>query len=579
MAEPPSSGAAQVLLIAGDGPAASGRADLVVRALQATPGTGVRRAGATDQVHAWLTDCRSDVVVVDLEVAGATVGALVDPLRRAARSTGLVLLPERPGEDVDRLAAELGADDVVLREELSSRHLARAVSAAVRRARASREHQVLQDRFDALTAASVESLADAGTAARFQAALLTGMNQAVVVTDPDATVVFWNPAAERLFGWSAEEAVGRPVMEVTPRVEPESQASDIAMAVRGAAWGGDEVLRRRDGSVFQALVSVAPVYDEGEELVALIGVSSDISARKQAEQRSRTLSAIVDSMADAVLTHGLDGVVLTWNPGAERLFGWSAEEAVGTHLRDLFAAEQAPGDLETGIAVVAASQVIHDLEVVGCRRDGSRVDVALTASPVLGEHGTVVAASVIARDVSERRRLQQELHHQATHDALTGLPNRALLEDRLEHTLAAASRTKAPVAALFVDIDGFKTVNDAHGHLVGDALLQELARRLTSVTRPADTVARFGGDEFVIVCDDTDEAAAQRIAQRVAETCRPEVQVGALHLQVTASIGIAVSPPLEADGGQLVRCADAALYRAKADGRDRWHVHGSTTTA
>ncbi|WP_380169549.1 diguanylate cyclase domain-containing protein [Jannaschia sp. R86511] len=569
--------AGEVLLVLGEELTRSGRAARVVDDVAGWTGAPPPvRVVAVAQLGHRLAGPGPLVVVLDLAAPGARSTALLDALRRRPATTGLVLLPPDGAADPDDPVPGLLADDVVLRDELATRHLARAVGATRRQVRAAAEHRRLQERLATVSAASALGLAEAEKGARFQAALLGGISQAVVVTDPQARVVFWNAAAERLYGWSAEEAVGRPVLEVTPRADVDAQVSDIDRAVRsGQAWGGDEVMRRRDGSEFQALVSVAPVYDEQDGLVALVGVSSDITARKQAEQRARTLSAIVESMADAVLTHDLAGVVLTWNAGAERLFGWDAEEAVGTHLRGLFAGDQAPGELEVGIGIVASGEVIREHEMQGRRRDGHRVDLTLTASPVLDERGAVVAASVIARDVSERLRLQAELHHQATHDALTGLPNRALLEDRLAQTLAAAARTGHPVGVLFVDLDDFKTVNDEHGHLVGDALLREVARRFTAVTRPADTVARFGGDEFVVVCDDTDVADAQLVAARIAEACRPVVEVGDRRLQVSASIGIAVGPPLEADGALLVRCADAALYRAKADGRACWHVYGS----
>ncbi len=676
-----------VLLVAGSGLVSSGEADHVVATVEAMPGVAsVHRAGSPIQSTELLSGRTFATVLVDLALPGVASRPVLDVLRHAADSTGLVLLagapggPGAPGRDVDRMVVELCADDVVLREELGSRHLVRAVAAASRRARTSREHALLRDRSAALAAGSTDGLvvlSDGGSvetvndvaarylgvvgrrlrglrlsrapwtfvdredrevpardcdallalagselagnghlgvrsatgvvtrvflsatpvegsqgvvlslrvsqtelaladAVRFQAGLLSGIRQAVVVTDPAADVVFWNPAAEQLYGWSAEEAIGRPVMEVTPSVDPAQQARNIAEAVgQGRAWGGDDVLRRRDGSEFQALVSVAPVYDDRRSLVALIGVSADITARKRAEQEARELSAIVESTADAVLTHDLDGVVRTWNEGARRLFGWSAEEAVGQHLGQLFAASLEPDELRFGIALVTRGEVVRDHQQVGVRHDGSEVDIALTASPILDERGDVAAASVIARDVSERRRLQQQLHHQATHDALTGLPNRVLLQDRLEHTLATSARTETPVAVLFIDLDEFKQVNDVHGHLVGDELLVEVARRLTAVTRPADTVSRFGGDEFVVVCGDTDVTAAEQIAARIEDACRPVVHAGGQPLQLRTSIGVAVTPPLEPDGALLMRCADAALYQAKAAGRARCRVYGS----
>ena len=156
------------------------------------------------------------------------------------------------------------------------------------------------------------------------------------------------------------------------------------------------------------------------------------------------------------------------------------------------------------MTMIAGGETIRDFEIVRRRRDGSLVHVSLTGSPIHGEDGRVVGVASIGRDITDRKRLEQELSRQAVHDSLTGLPNRALLADRLTQALAGAARRDAPVSVLFLDLDQFKTVNDANGHLIGDELLVKVAARLGTAIRPSDTLARFGGDEFVVVCEDAD---------------------------------------------------------------------------
>jgi diguanylate cyclase (GGDEF)-like protein len=198
--------------------------------------------------------------------------------------------------------------------------------------------------------------------------------------------------------------------------------------------------------------------------------------------------------------------------------------------------------------------------------------VSLTGSPIYGNGGKVIGIASIDRDISDRKRLEAELSRQAVHDALTGLPNRALLGDRLSQALAGAARRDAPVSVLFLDLDQFKSVNDANGHLIGDDLLVEVAKRLETAVRPSDTLARFGGDEFVIVCEDANVAEAEDIAERLAAVLKDPIEVaGSVHY-VSASIGIATSPPLEADANTLLRFADTAMYDAKARGRARSRV-------
>jgi diguanylate cyclase (GGDEF)-like protein/PAS domain S-box-containing protein len=353
-----------------------------------------------------------------------------------------------------------------------------------------------------------------------------------------------------------------------------------------------EILREAAGDA--ALVVLTGREDDGSGLAAIqLGVDdfllkSELSSRGlsravqyaveraklrndlvRAEESARVLSAIVESTGDAVYVEDLQGIITTWNRGAEELYHYTAQEMVGQHVSRL----HPHGDESAPILeAVAQGRTVWGLEVQRRTSTGRLVDVSLTVSPMYTDNGSVVGASVIARDVSDRRLLQTELEHQATHDALTGLANRSLLADRLAEALLEAEADGSHVSLLFLDLDQFKAINDAQGHLAGDRLLVEVARRLCLVVRPSDTVARIGGDEFVILCRVSDTEAAQRVALRVEnELARPlDLGGGALHL--TASIGIAVSPPLEPDAESLLRHADAAMYEAKARGRARSQV-------
>ena len=292
--------------------------------------------------------------------------------------------------------------------------------------------------------------------------------------------------------------------------------------------------------------------------------------RQRAESSARALSAIVETTADAILTKDVHGVIRTWNRGAEKLYGYRAADVVGRHVDLLH-----PWDHKESIKIlssVAVGQTVRGMETVHRTQSGDLVDVSLTVSPLVGAHGEHLGASVIARDIGERRLLEEQLRRQALFDGLTGLPNRRLLGDRLGQALADATRSARPVAVLFLDLDRFKEVNDTQGHLVGDRLLVEVSRRIRAVVRPADTVARLGGDEFVIVCQDTDLRAAERVALRITGVLGKPVEIGGRSHTVTASIGAVSSPPREPDAEALLQRADAAMYEAKARGRSRAHV-------
>jgi diguanylate cyclase (GGDEF)-like protein/PAS domain S-box-containing protein len=407
--------------------------------------------------------------------------------------------------------------------------------------------------------------------ARFQSALLAAIGQAVVVTDAQGQVIFWNPAAERMHGWPAAAALGQPALELVPAASAEQVREIAETMLEGDTWTGDFLLLRRDGTKFPAIVTDTPVFDDAGNLMAVIGVSTDISERKRAEETAQALAAIVETTGDAIFTKSIDGTILTWNRGAEQLYGYTANDAIGCHV-SLLHADEAIYEVQSILASVAAGETVRGLETIRHRRDGSRVEVSLTVSPIFDGAGSIASASVIARDVSDRCALERELVQQAMEDTLTGLPNRTLLADRLAHAVAGSGRRGTSTAVLFVDLDHFKNVNDANGHLIGDQLLVAIANRLRAAMRPADTVARFGGDEFVVVCEDADEAAAAQVATRVAETLSEPIQLAGQEFHVTASIGIAVSPPLEANGDVLLRNADAAMYDAKAHGRARYRV-------
>jgi diguanylate cyclase (GGDEF)-like protein/PAS domain S-box-containing protein len=290
----------------------------------------------------------------------------------------------------------------------------------------------------------------------------------------------------------------------------------------------------------------------------------------------QTFWALVTSTADAIFTKSVDGTILTWNRGAELLYGYGASDVIGRHV-SLLDPDETGAEVRALLKAVAAGETVQDMETVRRRRDGTVVDVLLTISPIYGESGKVISASVIGRDITERRRLEGQLARHATHDDLTGLPNRALLEDRLARALARAIRLDLPLAVLFIDVDRVTVVNATHGYLVGDQLIAEVGTRLRAIVAGGDTVGRFGGDEFVVVCEETAAGDAEQLSNHIAQALAFPVDVSGVSMSTSASIGIAVSPPLIAATDALLRYAQAAMYEAKARGRARWHAFDSAT--
>jgi diguanylate cyclase (GGDEF)-like protein/PAS domain S-box-containing protein len=282
------------------------------------------------------------------------------------------------------------------------------------------------------------------------------------------------------------------------------------------------------------------------------------------EARAR---AVTEAAVEAILTTDETGRVESVNPAAEALFGWPAADLVGQKVAMVLPSLEAP-DGPDGMGAVgwtASEQMLN-----AHRRDGAvlHVDVSLAPTSV-GERPMYI---LIARDATLRKLHEDQLTHQATHDPLTGLANRQLFDELLVRAVYRTDRSRAPAMVLYVDLDGFKDVNDAFGHQAGDRVLAETARRLEGVVRPGDVVARLGGDEFAVLCENLQATSdAARIAERVVEALRRPIPVASGVAIVTASVGVAVALPGEAAGAVVGR-ADQAMYEAKRAGKASYAV-------
>ena len=306
--------------------------------------------------------------------------------------------------------------------------------------------------------------------------------------------------------------------------------------------------------------------------------------------RARALAAageavfLTEVAHDAFISVDDQGRVTDWNPEAEAVFGWLRAEALGRPLSELVVPPRHRDLYEQHLASLvrgedgAVGLMQPRRELVALNRSGAELPVQVTVWTTGSDGSRRVCAFV--RDLSERKRFEGQLASQALHDRLTGLPNRVLLRDRVEHALARAGRRGASVALLIADIDRFKVFNESLGHDGGDRLLVAVAERLTELLRPGDTVARMGGDEFALLCEDVagyHEAAG--IASRVVGAFEKPFHVQGSDLSLTASVGVAVGALAGPAPELLLRDADVAMYRAKDAGRDRYEVFDETMLA
>jgi diguanylate cyclase (GGDEF)-like protein/PAS domain S-box-containing protein len=283
----------------------------------------------------------------------------------------------------------------------------------------------------------------------------------------------------------------------------------------------------------------------------------------------------LNSIGDAVLSTDALGNVTYLNAVAEKMTGWSREEALGKPLAKVFeiidgtTREPSPDPME--LAVQEDKTVGLAANCVLIRRDGFESPIEDCAAPIHDRSGLVIGAVIVFHDVSMSRAMAQEMSHLAQHDILTDLPNRVLLKDRVSQAIAAARRNNTPIALLFLDLDGFKHINDSLGHAVGDKLLQSVATRLVSCVRSSDTVSRQGGDEFVVLLSEIKHVADAGITARKIITALTAPHVVDQHeLHVTASIGLSTYPDDGRDTESLIKAADTAMYQAKEKGRNNY---------
>jgi diguanylate cyclase (GGDEF)-like protein/PAS domain S-box-containing protein len=335
-------------------------------------------------------------------------------------------------------------------------------------------------------------------------------------------------------------------------------------------------------SQLNLLVTVGPLILLMIALSARFATRLSSSNRRLAEasRASSQLASIVESADDAILSVEADGRIATWNDGAHAMYGVAGDDVIGERLDILFAGKKSD-DLPRLLEAVMSGNRVERHEAVHQTADGSTFNVWLTFSPIHDPAGSTIGASVIARDISDRKRLEQELAHQALHDSLTGLPNRALFHDRLRQSLHRSRRTERDAtgrhAVLFVDLDDFKVINDTLGHPTGDQLLVAVANRLRNTLRAVDTAARLGGDEFTILLENVDnESDAERAADRILDDLRRPFELDGHQIVVSASIGIAFGDAAVNDPDELLRFADTALYEAKGRGKGRHETYQQT---
>ncbi|MEO8303325.1 MAG: PAS domain-containing protein [Betaproteobacteria bacterium] len=427
-------------------------------------------------------------------------------------------------------------------------------------------HQSLKEAQDALRASESELRL-----------IMDNVPARVAYIDRNYRYRFLNRHNEVWLGLSRNELTGRPVAEVVGEDRFRQMKPMFDRVLTGEVVSTEQMLAQPSGEDRWEAIHYAPNRDAAGEVIGIYAVHTDIHDQKRNEDALRRanwmLSSHIDNTPLAVLEWDRDFRLVRWSPQAERLFGWRPDEVLGMPIDGNPLLHEA----DRGAVAELLSRLMSGEEprttglTRNSRKDGETIWCEWYHSCLLDDQGNIVSILSFVQDVSSRIRAEERLQHMATRDALTGLPNRVLLQERLVQAIAQAKRNSGRVGVLFIDLDRFKNVNDTLGHRIGDELLKAVSRSLSHALREVDLLARLGGDEFMVVVEDFDESAKLgRIAQKLLDAVAHPFCIEDHDIYVTSSIGISVYPDDSDDPEELLKHADVAMYRSKELGRNTY---------
>ncbi|MGZ9812608.1 sensor domain-containing protein [Pseudoroseicyclus sp. H15] len=436
------------------------------------------------------------------------------------------------------------------------------------------------------TGARMAELAAKTSRDRFEGAFrYSAVGMAIV--GPDGSFMDANPALTRMLGYTREEILATDFQHLT---HPDDLTGDLDLLQKlidgtADAYNYEKRYITSSGNIVWGILSVSVVREADGTVAHFVSQIQDITERKEAEEKlyqEHELSEVtLRSIGDGVITTDEHGAITYLNPVAEELTGWTTELAAGRDvclIFDVRGADEQRVTCPMTRALQTGSIVELEANSMLRRRDGSYLPIEDSAAPIRSRSGDIIGGVLVFQDVSKRRALAMDLEFLAHHDSLTGLPNRTLFKARVASALDDAKRSNSECAVLFCDIDRFKTVNDTHGHAVGDEVLKKLAERLLSCVRSGDTVCRWSGDEFTILLPKVHgRYGAKLVADRVVKLAREPIFVDETeaNIEVGISVGVSIFPNDADNATAMMSAADSALYEVKRGGRNAYAFHSA----
>jgi len=544
-------GTGATILVVDDDPGLNKTLSAILRAQGYSPLTAADGRTAVDMIG----DNQPDVALIDLKLPDINGLAVMERIREGSPDTECIVLTGYASQATAIEAIDLGAYSYVQKPYDPEQLLV-----TIRRA--------LEKR------GAVRALRDSEHRYR---QLVDDANDIIYSHDLEGNFTSANPAARRVYGYTAEEILRMNIAQIVESDYLPLAQEKIREKVEGSRQTEPYELLTHSKAGTPIWVEVSTrLLQRDEQPVGVHGIARDITDRKQAQEAVLRLmdlnEGIVQNMAEGIVIEDAEGHVTFANPTSATMLGYEAEELVGQHWTAFTPPDQHQ-ILQAADERRARGETDHyELQMV--RKDGKRVPVLVSGSPRF-EGGRFAGSLAVFTDITESKRAEETIRRLAHHDALTGLPNRALFNDRLSVALAPAQQNQHELTVMLLDLDHFKEVNDTLGHTTGDQLLQAVGQRLTTLLRESDTDSRVGGDEFLLLLAEASAQDACRVGERILEALRKPVAVDGRELRITASIGIAVFPDDGENTDTLVKSADAAMYRAKEQDRDNVQLYAS----
>lgn len=405
--------------------------------------------------------------------------------------------------------------------------------------------------------------------------LLVNLPALVWLKDPQGRYLLCNHRFEQLYGHQEAEILGRVDTDFVDEASAElfRHHDQLAMRERRKVVNEEWLTFHSDGHCELVETHKVPLTAPDGELIGVLGIAHDITARHQHEQQLSLAASVFSAALEGIMITDLNGDIVRVNDAFCRITGYARTEVLGKNARILNSGQESKTFQKRLWQSLLVLQTWSG-EIVNRRRSGELFSMLLHITTVLDSHGKPCNYVAVFSDISAYKAQQRQLELVAHFDMLTKLPNRLLLEDRLQQLLQRARRSHRVVAVVFIDLDGFKAINDRFGHNHGDQVLVQLAQRLQQALRSMDTLARIGGDEFVAILPELQqEADCELVLERILQAAAQPIDIDGVVVQVSASVGVAFAHSLmKADADLLIRQADQAMYQAKSSGKNRYCV-------